>query len=145
MLRITDNSYFQVVNIQLSKNTAGVHDYSFVDQSPLSGKSYYQLKQYDKDGKSTTSDVKIVNIAELVAAFEAYPNPTDGWVTVKHQLLTGDAELAISDLQGKKQFAVKAKKGDSITKVNLSSLSAGMYIISLNIEGKKQVVKVIKK
>jgi pectate lyase len=145
VLRRTDNSDFQVVNTQLSKNTAGVHDYSFVDQSPLSGKSYYQLKQYDKDGKSTTSDVKIVTIAELASSFEAYPNPTDGLVTIKHQLLTGDAELAISDLQGKKQFAVKAKKGDSITKVNLSSLSAGMYIISLNIEGKKQVVKVIKK
>ena len=145
VLRRTDNSDFQVVNTQLSKNTAGVHDYSFVDQSPLSGKSYYQLKQYDKDGKSTTSDVKIVTIAELASSFEAYPNPTDGLVTVKHQLLTGDAELAISDLQGKKQFAVKAKKGDSVTKVNLSSLSAGMYIICLTSEGKKQTLKVIKK
>lgn len=145
VLRRTDNTDFQVVNTQVSKNTAGVHDYSFVDQAPVAGKSYYQLKQYDKDGKSTTSDVKIVTIAELAAAFEAYPNPTDGWVTVKHSLLASDAEITVSDLQGKKQFAVKAKKGEVATKVNLSSLSTGMYIVSLTSEGKKQTLKVIKK
>ncbi|MDQ8004394.1 MAG: DUF5018 domain-containing protein [Pedobacter sp.] len=145
VLRRTDNTVFEVVNTQLSKNTAGVHDYSFVDQSPVAGKSYYQLKQYDKDGQYTTSDVKIVTIAELAASFEAYPNPTDGLVTVKHAVLAADAEISVSDVQGKRQLLVKAKKGESSTKVNLSSLSTGMYIVTLTSEGKKQTLKVIKK
>lgn len=145
VLRRTDNNDFQVVNIQVSKNTAGVHDYSFVDQLPLAGKSYYQLKQYDKDGKFTTSDVKLVNIAALTTAFEVYPNPADGWVTVKHEALTTDAEVVVADLQGRKQFSQKVKKGEGSTKINLSSLSSGMYLVILTSEGKKQTLKVIKK
>lgn len=145
VLRRTDNNDFQVVNTQVSKNTAGVHDYSFVDQLPLAGKSYYQLKQYDKDGKFTTSDVKLVNIAALTTAFEVYPNPADGWVTVKHEALTTDAEVVVADLQGRKQFSQKVKKGEGSTKINLSSLSSGMYLVSLTSEGKKQTLKVIKK
>jgi len=145
VLRRTDNNDFQVVNTQVSKNTAGVHDYSFVDQLPLAGKSYYQLKQYDKDGKFTTSDVKLVNIAALTTTFEVYPNPADGWVTVKHEALTTDAEVVVADLQGRKQFSQKVKKGEGSTKINLSSLSSGMYLVSLTSEGKKQTLKVIKK
>ncbi|RYG17022.1 MAG: T9SS type A sorting domain-containing protein, partial [Chitinophagaceae bacterium] len=145
VLRRTDNTAFEVVNVQASKNTGGVHDYNFVDQSPLAGKSYYQLKQYDKDGKFTVSDVKLVTIATLTAAFEAYPNPTDGWVTVKHEVLATDSEVVVADLQGRKQFSQKVKKGEGSTKINLSSLSSGMYIVTLTNEGKKQTLKVIKK
>ncbi len=145
VLRRTENASFEVVNIQRSKNTAGVHEYSFVDQSPLFGKSYYQLKQYDKDGKFTTSEAKIVNIAALATAFEAYPNPTDGWISIKHEILINDAEITVSDLQGRKQFSQKAKKGEGTTKINLTALSTGMYIVTLTSEGKKQTLKVIKK
>ena len=145
VLRRTDNTAFEVINVQASKNAAGVHNYSYVDKLPLSGKSYYQLKQYDKDGKSTTSDVKLVTIAAFLSAFEAYPNPTDGWVTIKHDILTTEAEVVIADLQGRKQFSQKVMKGEDSTKINLSSLFTGMYLVTLTNEGKKQTLKIVKR
>ncbi len=145
VLRRTENAAFEVVNVQRSKNTAGIHEYSFVDQSPLTGKSYYQLKQYDKDGKFSTSDVKIVTIASLAATFEAYPNPTDSWITVKHETVVTNAEVLITDLQGRKQLSQKTNKGESSTKINLSSLPTGIYMVTLTSEGRKQTLRVIKK
>ena len=145
VLRRGEASAFEVVNTQNSKNTAGEHQYSFVDRSPLTGKSYYQLKQYDQDGKVTYSEVSFVEIQELAAAFEAYPNPTEGSTILKFSTLTANTEVAVYDLQGRKQISRWAKKGDSSASLDFSALPKGLYFINLLNEGKKQTLKIIRK
>ena len=54
--------------------------YSFVDAQPLA-QGYYRLKQVDKDGTSAYSPVVAVR-ATPALALQAYPNPTNGTLTV---------------------------------------------------------------
>jgi hypothetical protein len=54
--------------------------YSFVDAHPLP-QNYYRLRQVDNDGTSSYSPVVAVR-ATPALALQAYPNPTNGTLTV---------------------------------------------------------------
>jgi len=80
ILRSTDGSNFQSIgSIAGHGTTNSTHVYSFIDESPVIGKNYYQLKQTDFDGKSTSSEVIYVNVTEggAVSHFNVYPNPVN--------------------------------------------------------------------
>jgi hypothetical protein len=145
VLRRGETSAFEVVNVQKSKNTAGEHQYSFVDRSPLIGKSYYQLKQYDQDGKVTFSEVSLVELQDLTMTLAAYPNPTESWATLKFATLAVNTEVVIYDLQGRKQMSQWAKKGENSATLDFSTLPKGLYFINLFSEGKKQILKIVRK
>lgn len=131
--------------MQSSKNTAGEHQYSFVDRSPLMGKNYYQLKQYDKDGKVTFSEVSLVDIQDLTMALVAFPNPTESLATLNFATLAVNTEVVVYDLQGRKQMSQWVKKGENSTTLDFSTLPKGLYFINLLSEGKKQTLKIIRK
>lgn len=57
-------------------STSSITNYSFLDETPFSGISYYRLKQTDFDGLFSYSSVISVNIDEDVfPSIELYPNP----------------------------------------------------------------------
>lgn len=94
-------------------------DYSFADETPLAGVSYYRLKQTDFDGKTSYSKVvKIDRDAEAVLM--VYPNP-----------LVGDK--AYTNIKG--TFTIYNSVGQPIlTKENsnefdLSGVSPGVYLV----------------
>jgi len=55
-------------------NSSQVSDYSWIDNSPYAGISYYRLKQTDYDGKSETFNIVSV-VQKDVEELQAYPNP----------------------------------------------------------------------
>ena len=58
--------------------------YKTIDYQPLTGTSYYRLKQTDFDGQYTYSSARAVNnSASAFDALLAFPNPTTGTVTIK--------------------------------------------------------------
>ncbi len=73
-----NNDYFEVersadgavYNALRKVNAAGTTDrgnlYTIKDNAPLGGKSYYRLKQMDKDGTFTYSNVRVVNFDEKI-------------------------------------------------------------------------------
>ena len=58
----------------LYNNTAD-GDYGFFDANPLSGTSYYRIKNNDLDGKSSYSIVLRVNRNKSIKGLSLYPNP----------------------------------------------------------------------
>jgi len=87
----TNNNYFTLertndgVNnkkefiIDGAGNSTQIINYSFIDSEPLSGTSYYRLKQTDFDGKYKFYDFVTItcdNIEEF--DFNIYPNPIEG-------------------------------------------------------------------
>lgn len=145
VLRKGDTGTFEVIDTQLAKNTAGVHAYGFTDRSPLKGNNYYRLKQYDKDSKFTLSDLKLVKIEVLANVVSVFPNPTANWATINHEALAANTLITVVDLQGNKRLSVTAKKGDTSTKIDLTHLPSGLYLISLANGDKLQTLKVVKK
>ncbi len=88
-------------------NSNALLTYFDIDHSPLSGTSYYRLKQTDFNG--TYSYSKIVAVKPLSLSdggFMIYPNPTDADFQLA---VSGDGdeeiEIVISDLAGKKEYS----------------------------------------
>lgn len=58
----------------------GIHRYVFLDNSPLAGQSYYQIRQIDFDGTESYSPVRSVD--RTAAVQTAYPNPFGEELTI---------------------------------------------------------------
>ena len=83
-------------------------DYGFVDAQPLA-QGYYRIKQVDKDGTSAYSPIVAVR-ATPALALQAYPNPTNGMLTV-----TGPADA---------RFTLLNQLGQTVQETTLSQTGA---------------------
>ncbi|MBX2977284.1 MAG: T9SS type A sorting domain-containing protein [Ignavibacteriaceae bacterium] len=75
--------------IEGNGNSNSPNNYSFTDNSPLSGLVKYRLKQIDNDGSFTYSEsveVEIENIPTEYTLYQNYPNPFNPSTTIKFGL-----------------------------------------------------------
>jgi len=121
----------ELAKINGAGNSSSLLNYNLIDDKPLSGLSYYRLKQTDFNGKSEYFQIKSVTVKGVKnAQIEIYPNPANNQVT----LLGNETELT--------QFKIYNTLGQDVTKftsiieknkqklvIDLSTLSAGSYYI----------------
>jgi hypothetical protein len=146
-----NSSYFDVLRSNDGKNWSSIGtvpaqgssqitlDYSLIDQSPLSGVSYYQLKEVDLNGSFHLSDIQSINNSRKVTQVKIYPNPTDkGLVTVvSDEPIT---TLSVYNALGKLVFEAKIDSDDTYL-LDTQSFESGMYWINLNGENYKLIVR----
>lgn len=125
----------EVVKVQGAGNSTTTLNYFDVDKSPLRGRSYYRLTQYDFDGKSSKSNIESVNI-ESKKDFSIFPNPTsqeniqlrlEGF---KYDQLT----ISLQDLSGRTYLAQSLNGASNSETIPLSidsKLSSGVYIVTV--------------
>ncbi len=126
----------------------GSNKYSFVDYSPLTGVSFYRLKQTDKDGNFTYSSIATVNNQQsgtdihLTASMS--PNPTKDYINITTNK-TGNFDISIYDAIGK-QVATYKKQVAAFAPfmVGVSSLASGTYMVLVKDEKETVVVKMVK-
>jgi hypothetical protein len=70
-------TFNEIGSVKGAGNSASMNHYSFEDQSPVLGKSYYRLKSIDFDGYTEYFNIVAVNI-EGATTFSAYPSPSNG-------------------------------------------------------------------
>lgn len=127
-------------------NSSTNRTYSFTHNLPLSGYNYYRIKMVDRDNKSKYSQVRSVqNLG--INQIQVTPNPVAG--NMKVSINAEKSELAtimITDMSGKaissKNYTVAA--GDNDIPVTTAGLSAGSYIVRVQLNGDVQVSKFIK-
>ena len=114
-------------------------DYSLLDKSPLSGVSYYRLKQVDLNGSFHLSEIQSINNNRKVNQVKIYPNPADkGLVTVvSDEPITS---LIVYNAMGKIVFEKKLDSDDTYL-LDTQSFESGMYWINLNGENYKLIVR----
>ncbi|MBO2011704.1 T9SS type A sorting domain-containing protein [Hymenobacter negativus] len=97
--------------------------YSFVDARPLA-QAYYRLKQVDKDGTTAYSPIVAVRTTPVLA-LQAYPNPTNGRLTV-----TGPADARFT-LFNQMGLAVQESKLDAseARQLDFSHQPDGLYFL----------------
>jgi hypothetical protein len=72
-------TYFEVGTIDGQGSSLEEHTYSISDDSPLTGRSYYRLKQTDFDGNFSFSDPVMIDFDGVASpVLKAYPNPSNG-------------------------------------------------------------------
>lgn len=102
--------------------------YSFTDESPANGKSFYRVAQYDMDGKFTTTNTLPVVINCGDNRIELFPNPSSEVVNVKG--LSGKNTIRIINIAGQ-EVARSFSENTAQQSVKVSGLAAGTYHVQV--------------
>lgn len=116
-------------------------DYSFLDELPLSGSSYYRIRQTDFNGTSTNSPVRSIQRNGLSETlFWAYPNPTHGPISIGSKCNSIMEEVLVIDGQGRLIKQISSVDGSSI---DLSGLAPGSYLLRSACAGKVVTMRIL--
>lgn len=117
-------NYETVGTIAGAGNSNKTINYSFVDEKPLEGTSYYSLKQTDFNGRS--KHFKLVPVS-CIAAIELAisPNPSNGKFIIENAEQNSD--IIITDVFG--QIVFQTKIVTEKNEIDLSSNFNGIYFI----------------
>lgn len=141
LLRSADGINFTKLTFIASKSVNGNSStslqYEVADKNPLSAANYYRLKQIDKDGKTTVSNIVLLkgskaNKLEIVAV---YPNPVHDKVNLSiasTQIAKGT--ISVIDYSGKTVISqtVQLINGEVNMQLNTAHLQSGSYVIKVN-------------
>jgi hypothetical protein len=124
--RSADGLIFNNIGNIPAKNTSGINNYSFTDENPLQGTSYYRLKEVDKDGTSTYSDIRAVKNAE---ALTVYPNPITDYLNINVPAYLQGGTIKIHNTLGKTIFT----KSNAVAKeyISFANFSDGVYVLEI--------------
>jgi Secretion system C-terminal sorting domain len=132
--RSQDGKHFEVISkLPGAGNSVKRLDYSYADNSPLAGVSYYRLQAIDLDGSTQAFD--LIEIAFQPAGaitFSVYPNPvTDGHLIAQLNFdPQTDGQLAIFNSQGGAVAQIKLQAHEQEYLLDLpSSMVHGVYYV----------------
>jgi hypothetical protein len=112
--------------VDAAGNSAAMQQYSFVDETPYTGVTYYRLKQVDRDGNATISKTLTVHIdAAPVTTIHIYPNPAASYLVVEG----ATQAITIFSTSGQRMLVRVVPDGEVKTTVDLSTLPKGAYFV----------------
>ncbi len=147
--RSADGRNFAAIGQVAASNTSGEKTYGFYDANPISGISFYRLKNVDMDALSKYSNILIVSLDKGVKDIRLYPNPvTNGIVSLQSaDLSKGNYTLALYNLAGQQVYSFNFTHtgGALVQSVQLPAMtSAGLYnLILYNNTDTKALIKKI--
>ncbi|NJC28433.1 lamin tail domain-containing protein [Neolewinella antarctica] len=112
--------------------------YTFTDTEPAAGTNYYRLRQYDLDGTMTEYGPVATNFAR--GDFAVYPNPVAGRLNF-NQSLNVDEVAIITDINGR----VLRQLPDGVDGVEVSDLTAGVYLLRVQRKAGAATIRFIKR
>ncbi|MEJ7767125.1 MAG: glycosyl hydrolase [Chitinophagaceae bacterium] len=132
--------FHSMATVTAKRNSSIKSNYAVFDNNPSAGTNYYQLIQYDIDGKAVNYGIKTINFSSLSeVSVKIYPNPINETTGI---LLTNfkDKKIRMSlvDILGKviMQKEVKTSNGQGYFKLNVGAkLRAGNYILHVQGDG----------
>lgn len=147
--RSADGTTFSSIGFvrSLSDNgtSATTLSYLFDDMNPLASRSYYRLKQTDRDGKFTYSNIISIKGREPLAVeiTNLYPNPVKDQFSVGISSATeGKVTVIVTDAGGKNvmtlPFAIK--RGDNVLPLSAAALQNGIYMLRVVNNATKETV-----
>lgn len=138
----SDGRSFRAIG-NVSAKGAAPGRYSFVDQKPYSGVTYYRVLMTDADGRRQYSNIVHATMKGGGFGFSVYPNPVNSEVTVKVTSVTGKGMVEVSDVTGR-TIAVKQVNADGVVKLSMENLASGVYLIRYQDDVHSQAMKVNK-
>lgn len=146
----TNNDFFEVQHavdglaftsigrVEGRGTASGSHAYEFIHTRPLKGSNYYRLKQVDVDGKFHYSPVIQVEVGELLAGFETYPNPVSEVLYVNFASPLDNYQVRLLSPSGGQLPVRFTEKADTHFALDTRSLPKGVYILQIEPPGLQQ-------
>ncbi|CAN5658840.1 hypothetical protein BH10BAC3_BH10BAC3_18470 [soil metagenome] len=137
-----------IAKVKGKGNSSSTNKYVSYDVSPLRGTSYYRLQQFDINGRSSLSAVKMLKMfGANKAMISVSPNPARGAINFTFENQDASNIIAIlTDAGGKVIHQEKFKNVQANTMNRLSLKqppTAGMYILKLTGENLSETIKII--
>ncbi len=139
--RSLDASNFTDISAVAATNTAGKHDYDYMDIafSAVSGKQnnpvYYRLKMVDADGGFSYSPIiRLVRPFGTVTGITVYPNPVASSLNLRIANVAGGSySIVINGIDGTQYYnsSYTLPQGESFISIPLGSLSKGVYVVTV--------------
>lgn len=126
-----------------SGTTSTITSYSFTDDKPYAGLSYYRLKQTDYNYAFTYSSTKAVNIISE-KNISVFPTLTTDYVSVYGDDKLVASAITLINVEGKIMHVEMTKTADTTFQLKLSSLSTGIYFITISSGEQSKNFKVVK-
>ncbi|GEM_PF-5285590 len=140
-------TFSKIGSLSGNLNSNQINSYSFIDDSPFQGGNYYQLKQIDADGKSSTYD-KIVFVASSFGKeeFNAFVSQ-DKQINIK--IFSDKSErvsVRLADVTGRViyQGGTTLRQNENHIQLPLIPLIPGIYVVSMvDEDNKTRTTKII--
>ena len=133
---------------KIGQVTAGTNDYLFTDNPALKIQYYYRLRVVDNDGSHRYSPIVVVKLKEADFAVQVLPNPfIEKLLLIIRTTQTTIAEVALRDMNGKliRKWRFTLQTGtNSFPLTNLSLVTKGAYLLSVQTPTVNETIKVIK-
>jgi hypothetical protein len=124
--------FSSVDSIPAAGNSSILKNYSLYDKNPLTGLSYYRLKQVDINGTFAYSNLKAVDFSEIT--LEVFPNPVFDFVTVSIKSGSSyQSSFSLFNTLGEMVFQkdIGFTNAES-QQVNISAIPDGSYLMVLS-------------
>ena len=142
--RSADGNRFETILTGIPGKGLTVEDinhYSDTDYEPLPGTSYYRLQHFDIDGRSTYSEVRVVELPnqDVDGQVKLYPNPAvyDANLTLTLTRSRQDVKLSVISINGMihQVRRIDLREGFNKLNIDVTNLSDGQYIVTLEADG----------
>lgn len=129
----TDGKTFKsLATIKSKSENLASKDYSAIDKNPINGVNYYQLLQFDKDGKRNDLGIKFVNFSiDEGMQISVYPNPTIKDVRVIYPSNVYQ-NIKIVSLSGATVVNQNIKIGQYTSDLSIGDFNPGTYLVVLS-------------
>jgi hypothetical protein len=128
-------NWHQVTFVTANSNGSAGNNYSYYDHEAGNGKSYYRLKMISADGHHQYSEVRTVDLKQLMSGLTISPNPVLTQTSLSFTLERNQTvTIFIMDVNGRKVLSRTASFVRGLNQValdNLSLLLPGTYVIQV--------------
>lgn len=133
ILRSKNGTNFQEIgHIVGNGNTDKKNDYSYLDQSPLSGKVFYQLKQTDFNGQFTFSLIRSIVVANNSQQPIVYPSLVDNEINIDFSNTKPSIwSWTLVNMQGQLIKKGVVKNPEDLVSVSSDMAPSGVVILTL--------------
>jgi len=136
--RSVDVKQWQTIGSVPSVSAVEKNEYRFTDALPLTSISYYRIRENDRDGSYSYSNVKMIRMKSVSGMFELISNPVIN-KTLQVQINTTKQNLQLFTGDGKLLWIKQLTIGGHT--IDVSGLTKGMYILSSGEHQKKLVIR----
>jgi hypothetical protein len=141
------SAYHLIGSVAAAGNSSSVQSYSY-SNSGVQGTRYYRIRQVDRDGRYTYSNVVRLNEGAATTGISLKANPVRGNATLQLQLPGAmDVQLSLHDANGRLLWS-KAQQlgaGSQSLIAPTANFPAGVYYLNAYFgEGTRQTVKLVK-
>jgi len=144
--RSVDGRRFENIGkVQGNGTTNQASYYTYVDENPISGINYYKLKQLDKNGEYSYSEVRQLRFdAPASKAIRVMPNPVVEYIQVDNLAGNNVQEIMIFDESQRLVRTIKLDEQAGVQRFDLSALQSGMYHMRFVGQGFLHTEKIVK-